>query len=50
MARGFVYLVAVIDWFTRKVLSWELSNTLTADFCAIRQLDPVLCRSLTRRS
>ena len=33
MARGFVYLVAIIDWFTRKVLSWRLSNTLTADFC-----------------
>ena len=33
MARGFVYLVAVIDWYTRKVLSWKLSNTLTADFC-----------------
>ena len=33
MARGFVHLVAVIDWFTRKVLSWRLSNTLTADFC-----------------
>ena len=33
MARGFVYLIAVIDWFTRKVLSWRLSNTLTTDFC-----------------
>ena len=33
MARGFVYLVAIIDWFTRKVLSWRLSNTLTTDFC-----------------
>lgn len=33
MARGFVYLVAVIDWHTRKVLAWRLSNTLTADFC-----------------
>lgn len=33
MARDFVYLVAVIDWFTRNVLSWRLSNTLTADFC-----------------
>lgn len=33
MARGFVYLVAVIDWFTRKVLAWRLSNTLTTDFC-----------------
>jgi putative transposase len=33
MARGFVYLVAVIDWFSRKVLSWRISNSLTADFC-----------------
>nr|AQQ74469.1 hypothetical protein [uncultured bacterium] len=33
MARGFVYLVAVMDWRTRKVLAWRLSNTLTADFC-----------------
>ena len=33
MARGFVYLVAVIDWATRKVLSWRISNTLTSDFC-----------------
>ncbi len=32
MARGFVYLVAVIDWFTRKVLAWRHSNTLTSDF------------------
>lgn len=33
MARGFVYLVAVIDWFSRKVLSWRLSNSLSSDFC-----------------
>ncbi|MCH9015906.1 MAG: IS3 family transposase [Gemmatimonadetes bacterium] len=33
MKRGFVYLVAVLDWATRKVLAWQLSNTLTADFC-----------------
>lgn len=33
MARGFVYFVAVMDWATRKILSWRLSNTLTADFC-----------------
>ena len=33
MRRGFVYLVAVIDWYSRKVLSWRLSNTLTTDFC-----------------
>jgi putative transposase len=33
MHRGFLYLVAIIDWATRRVLSWRLSNTLTADFC-----------------
>ena len=33
MARGFVYLVAIIDWYSRKVLAWQLSNTLDADFC-----------------
>jgi putative transposase len=33
MAKGFVYLVAIIDWYSRKVLSWQLSNTLDADFC-----------------
>ena len=33
MERGFVYLVAVIDWFSRRVLSWRVSNSLTADFC-----------------
>ena len=33
MRRGFVYLSAVLDWATRKVLSWRLSNTLTADSC-----------------
>jgi putative transposase len=33
MRRGFVYLVAVMDWASRKILSFRLSNTLTADFC-----------------
>jgi putative transposase len=33
MARGFVYLVAIMDWRSRRVLSWRLSNTMTADFC-----------------
>src|ERR1700686_5213562 len=33
MARGFVYLVAVMDWFSRRVLSWRLSLTMEADFC-----------------
>ena len=32
MAKGFVYLVAVIDWFSRYVLSWRLSNSLEVDF------------------
>jgi putative transposase len=33
MARGFCYLMAVMDWASRKVLSWRLSNTLDASFC-----------------
>jgi len=33
MSRGFLYLCAVLDWATRKVLAWRLSNTLTTDFC-----------------
>ncbi len=31
--HGFVYLVAIMDWYSRKVLSWELSNTMESDFC-----------------
>ena len=33
MRRGFLYLVAIMDWFSRKVLSWRLSNSMEADFC-----------------
>jgi putative transposase len=33
MNRGFMYLVAVMDWHSRKVLSWRVSNTMEADFC-----------------
>jgi putative transposase len=33
LKRGFLYLVAVMDWASRKVLSWRLSNTLEASFC-----------------
>jgi putative transposase len=33
MRKGFLYLVAIMDWYSRKVLSWRLSNTLDADFC-----------------
>lgn len=39
MRRGFVYLVAVIDWYSRRVLSWRVSNTMSTDFCldAVRE-------------
>ena len=33
MRRGFLYLVAIIDWYSRKVLAWRLSNSMDADFC-----------------
>jgi len=35
MRHGFIYLIAVMDWYSRYVLSWELSNTLDADFCVV---------------
>ena len=43
MARGFVYLVAIIDWFSRRVLAWRMSITLEADFC-IEALEEALAR------
>lgn len=43
MHRGFLYLVAIIDWATRRVLSWRLSNTLTAGFC-VEALDEALTK------
>ncbi len=33
MAKGFVYVIAIMDWFSRKVLSWRLSNSMDTDFC-----------------
>jgi putative transposase len=33
MRRGYAFLIAVLDWYSRRVLSWRLSNTLTTDFC-----------------
>ena len=33
MRRGFLYLVAIMDWFSRKVLAWRLSNTMDVEFC-----------------
>ena len=41
MQRGFMYLVAVMDWYSRKVLSFRVSNTLDADFC-LEALDEAL--------
>ncbi len=43
MAKGFMYLVAIIDWYSRRVLSWRLSNTLDADFC-VAALEEALAR------
>ncbi len=43
MRRGFVYLVAIVDWYSRRVLAWRLSNTLTTDFC-IEALEEAITR------
>src|SRR6202049_5001693 len=43
MARGFIYLAAVVDWFTRRVLSWRLSVTMEVDFC-IEAVEEALAR------
>jgi putative transposase len=43
MARGFVYLVAIVDWFSRKILAWRLSITLSTDFC-VEALEEALAR------
>ncbi len=43
LARGFVYLAAVVDWFSRRVLAWRVSITLEADFC-IEVVEEALAR------
>ena len=43
MAKGFMYLVAIMDWYSRRVLSWRVSNTLDTDFC-IEALEDALQR------
>ena len=43
MAKGFLYLVAIMDWASRAVLAWRLSNTLGADFC-VEALEEALAR------
>jgi len=43
MRRGFLYLVAIMDWFSRKVLAWRLSNTMDADFCVAALEEAIAC-------
>ena len=43
MARGFVYLAVVLDWFSRRVLSWRVSITMEAAFC-VETLEEALAR------
>ena len=43
MAKGFMYLVAIMDWATRRVLSWRVSNTMDAEFC-VEALEEALSR------
>jgi putative transposase len=43
MRRGFLYLVAIMDWATRKVLAWRLSNTMDVGFC-VMALEEALAR------
>jgi len=44
MAKGFLYLVAIMDWMSRRVLAWRLSNTMEADFC-VKALEDALTRA-----
>lgn len=48
LKHGFVYLVAIIDWYTRRILSWRLSTSLSADFC-VEALQEALDNYLSRR-
>ena len=43
MAKGFLYLVVIMDWVSRAVLAWRLSNTLGAEFC-VEALEEALSR------
>jgi len=43
MARGFVYVVAIMDWYSRKILAWRASNTMDADFC-VEALEEAISR------
>ena len=43
MAQGFMYLVAIMDWYSRRVLAWRVSNTFDSDFC-VEALEDALTR------
>jgi putative transposase len=43
MRKGFLYLVAIVDWYIRKVLNWRLSSTMDTDFC-VSALEEALAR------
>ena len=43
MAKGFVYVVAIMDWYSRKVLSWRVSNSMDADPC-VEALEEAISR------
>jgi putative transposase len=49
MAKGFLYLVVIMDWVSRAVLAWRLSNALGTDFC-VEALEEALLRYGRRRS
>jgi putative transposase len=43
MARGFCYLIAIMDWASRRVLSWRLSNTMDTSFCTEALEEAIIC-------
>lgn len=43
VVKGFYYLVAIMDWYSRKVLSWRLSNTLDVHFCVVALEEAIEC-------
>jgi len=45
MARGFMYLVAVMDWFSRYVIAWDVANSMEADFCVVALKRALQCGS-----
>ena len=47
LRHGFIYLTAVIDWFSRYILAWKFSNSLASDFC-IEAVEDALSKSKTR--